>query len=62
MQQQQASTGGAEEPFSLPMLCPFLECQKEFRHSGNLKTHMRSHVSKMSAISDSQEIWNPNIF
>ena len=27
------------------MICPFIECKKEFRHSGNLKTHMRSHVS-----------------
>jgi hypothetical protein len=28
----------------LSMFCPFLSCKKEFRHSGNLKTHMRSHV------------------
>ncbi|TNV85411.1 hypothetical protein FGO68_gene10183 [Halteria grandinella] len=42
---QQTSRGAADELFSLPMLCPFLECQKEFRHSGNLKTHMRSHTN-----------------
>lgn len=33
----------------IPMYCPFLECRKDFKHSGNLKTHMRSHVSYFHA-------------
>lgn len=31
-----------EDP--LFMYCPFEGCKKPFRHSGNLKTHIRSHV------------------
>ncbi|CDW83505.1 zinc finger protein 39 [Stylonychia lemnae] len=28
------------------MYCPFYECKKPFRHSGNLKTHIRSHTNE----------------
>lgn len=26
------------------LLCPFLNCHKEFTETGNLKTHLRTHV------------------
>ena len=26
-------------------VCPYVECQKRFSESGNLKTHIRTHVS-----------------
>jgi hypothetical protein len=27
------------------LTCPFFECLKEFAETGNLKTHLRTHVS-----------------
>ena len=27
--------------------CPYEECKKTFTESGNLKTHVRTHVSKI---------------
>ena len=29
----------------LPINCPFIECKRSFIETGNLKTHMRIHVS-----------------
>lgn len=28
-----------------PMICPFVECNRAFQETGNLKTHLRIHVS-----------------
>jgi len=36
----------SKEDGSPIMYCPFYDCKKPFRHSGNLKTHIRSHVRK----------------
>lgn len=30
---------------SRSLICPFLNCFKEFTETGNLKTHLRTHVA-----------------
>ena len=29
----------------MPLFCPFSNCLREFQETGNLKTHLRIHVS-----------------
>ena len=29
----------------IPLYCPFANCMREFQETGNLKTHIRIHVS-----------------
>eukprot|EP00347_Sterkiella_histriomuscorum_P013150 403365818 len=36
----------SKDEHSTIMYCPFFECKKPFRHSGNLKTHIRSHTNE----------------
>jgi hypothetical protein len=31
----------------MPMICPFLNCNRQFVETGNLKTHLRIHVSRI---------------
>jgi len=33
------------------MNCPFFNCLKEFTETGNLKTHLRTHVSSITSVS-----------
>ena len=42
-----------------PMVCPFIECNRAFQETGNLKTHLRIHVSNsllfLTPFSDGRE-------
>ena len=44
LKKDKAAAGGGGEASSLKLLCPFVQCLKRFTETGNLKTHLRTHV------------------